>query len=122
VPGVQTGNVNTLVSLPPGGLATVVINATVRPAAQGTLSNTASITSPIDPGENNKSAYRHNNDLTARRPEPGSQRAANDNGEHADDLYAGYYQYGPAQANELTLEYTKLPDVTFITYTVTTHQ
>ena len=27
---------------------------------------------------------------------------------------------GPAQANELTLEFTKLPDVTFITYTLNT--
>jgi uncharacterized repeat protein (TIGR01451 family) len=54
--GVVPGNVNTLLNLVPGGSATVTANATLKSNVTGTLSNTASITSPIDPLENNKSA------------------------------------------------------------------
>ncbi len=54
--GIIPGNVNTLLNLVPGGSATVTANATLRTNVTGTLSNTASITSPIDPLENNKSA------------------------------------------------------------------
>ncbi len=54
--GVQSGNINTLANLNPGGTVTINVNATVKNSATGVLSNTASITSPIDPGTNNKSA------------------------------------------------------------------
>lgn len=54
--GIIPGNVNTLLNLAPGGSATVTANATLKTNATGSLSNTASITSPIDPLENNKSA------------------------------------------------------------------
>jgi uncharacterized repeat protein (TIGR01451 family) len=120
VTGTQTGNVNTLVSLPPGGIATVVVNTTVRPAAQGTLSNTASITSPIDPGENNKSATDTTSilplaDLNLEVSAPPTVTVSSPM-----TYTLNITNTGPAQANELTLEFTKLPDVTFITYTVTT--
>jgi len=116
----QTGNVNTLVSLPPGGLATVTINATVRPTAQGTLSNTASITSPIDPGENNKAVT----DTTTILPLADLSLEASGPPTVTVSTLMTYTleitNSGPAQANELTLEFTKLPDVTFITYTLNT--
>jgi uncharacterized repeat protein (TIGR01451 family) len=120
VSGTQTGNVNTLLSLPPGGVATVVVNATVRPAAQGTLSNTATITSPIDPGENNKSVTDSTTilplaDLSLEVSAPPTITVST-----LMTYTLGITNTGPALANELTLEFTKLPDVTFITYTVTT--
>ena len=120
VGGTQTGNVNTLVSLPPGGLATVTINATVRPTAQGTLSNTASITSPIDPAENNKSAT----DTTTILPLADLQLEVSATPTITVTTLMTYTldisNTGPALANELTLEFTKQPDVTFITYTLNT--
>lgn len=54
--GSQTGNINTQANLNPGGTITINANTTVKGSATGVLSNTASITSPIDPGTNNKSA------------------------------------------------------------------
>ena len=54
--GVQSGNINTSASLNPGGTVTINVNATVKPSATGVLTNVASITSPVDPGTNNKSA------------------------------------------------------------------
>ncbi len=54
--GVQSGNINTSASLNPGGTVTITANATVKPSASGLLSNIVNITSPIDPGVNNKSA------------------------------------------------------------------
>ena len=119
VTGTQPGNVNTLVSLPPGGVATVLVNATVRPSAQGTLSNTAFITSPIDPSENNKSATDTTTilplaDLELQVSAPLTVTVNTPMTYTLDITNAG-----PALANDLTLEFTKPPDVTFITYTVT---
>lgn len=54
VNGVIPGNVNTMLNLAAGGSATVTANAVVRPDATGQLTNTAAITSPIDPLTNNK--------------------------------------------------------------------
>jgi uncharacterized repeat protein (TIGR01451 family) len=54
--GTQNGNINNQVNLNPGGTTTFNVSATVRDSATGTISNTASITSPVDPGTNNKSA------------------------------------------------------------------
>lgn len=54
--GVQTGNINHQVNLNPGGSATFTVNATVRDDASGTISNSAALDSPIDPGTNNKTA------------------------------------------------------------------
>jgi len=54
--GIQSGNINSQVSLNPGGTATFTINATVRDNASGVISNTASLNSPVDPATNNKSA------------------------------------------------------------------
>ncbi len=54
--GVKTGNINTEVGLNPGGNATFTINATVKNSALGVISNTASLSSPINPVINNKSA------------------------------------------------------------------
>jgi uncharacterized repeat protein (TIGR01451 family) len=52
----QSGNINTQVNLLPGGSATFNTSGTVRNTASGTLSNTVSLVSPIDPLTNNKSA------------------------------------------------------------------
>lgn len=54
VTGVQTGNINHLVNLNPGGSATFTVNAAVRSNASGTISNSAALDSPIDPATNNK--------------------------------------------------------------------
>jgi uncharacterized repeat protein (TIGR01451 family) len=54
--GSQSGNINTQANLNPSGTVTINVNAMVKISATGILSNTASITSPIDPGTNNKSA------------------------------------------------------------------
>jgi uncharacterized repeat protein (TIGR01451 family) len=54
--GVQSGNINTILNLYPGGTATFNASVTVRDDAIGVLSNTVNITSPIDPLNNNKSA------------------------------------------------------------------
>ncbi len=54
--GIQSGNINSQVSLNPGGTATFTINATVRDNASGVISNTVSLISPVDPATNNKSA------------------------------------------------------------------
>jgi uncharacterized repeat protein (TIGR01451 family) len=54
--GTLSGNISTQASLNPGGTVTLVANATVKNNATGTMSNTVSVTSPIDPGANNKSA------------------------------------------------------------------
>jgi hypothetical protein len=120
VTGTQPGNVNTLLSLPPGGAAIVTANATVRPAAQGTLSNTASITSPINPGENNKTAT----DTTAILPLADLDLEVTAPPTVTVSTLMTYTlnitNTGPALANQVTLEFTKLPDVTFITYTLST--
>lgn len=54
--GVQNGNVNVSVTLLPGGNATITISAKVKNNATGTITNTANLSSPIDPGTNNKTA------------------------------------------------------------------
>jgi uncharacterized repeat protein (TIGR01451 family) len=55
--GTLSGNIGTQANLLPGGTVTLNANATVKTSASaGTMSNTASISSPIDPGANNKSA------------------------------------------------------------------
>ena len=54
--GPGAGSINTLVSLGPSGSATFNVSAQVLPGATGVISNTASITSPIEPGTNNKTA------------------------------------------------------------------
>jgi uncharacterized repeat protein (TIGR01451 family) len=51
--------------LAPQGSATIIATGIVKKTATGTLSNTASITSPIDPANNNKSAT----DTTSILPE-----------------------------------------------------
>ncbi|MCZ7553623.1 MAG: FHA domain-containing protein [Anaerolineales bacterium] len=56
VSGVQTGNINHLVHLNPGGSATFTVNAAVRLDASGTISNSAALDSPVDPATNNKTA------------------------------------------------------------------
>lgn len=56
VSGVKTGNISTEVNLNPGGSATFTINATVKNSANGVLTNTASLISPINPAVNNKAA------------------------------------------------------------------
>ncbi len=56
VSGVKTGNISTEVNLSPGGSASFTINATVKNTASGTITNTASLISPINPAVNNKSA------------------------------------------------------------------
>jgi uncharacterized repeat protein (TIGR01451 family) len=56
VEGQQFGNINTLVNLDPGGSITISAQGEVRENAKGTLSNSASLNSPIDPGSNNKTA------------------------------------------------------------------
>lgn len=52
----QPGNINTSVSLAPGGIATITAYATVTSGASGSLSNTVFLSSPIDPANNNKNA------------------------------------------------------------------
>lgn len=120
VTGPRSGNVNTLLSLPPGGTANVVVNATVRPDAQGTLSNTASITSPIDPGENNKTAT----DTTAILPlaDLALQASAPPTITVATPMTytLAITNTGPARASNVILEFSKPPDVAFITYTAST--
>jgi uncharacterized repeat protein (TIGR01451 family) len=120
ITGVQSGNVNTLLSLPPGGAATVTANATVRPTAQGTLSNTAVITSPIDPGENNRTAT----DTTAIAPLADLELQVTAPPTVTVSTLMTYTldiaNVGPALATSLALEFTKPPDVTFITYTLST--
>ncbi len=118
VSGVQSGNVNTLLSLPPGGAASVTANATVRPTAQGTLSNTATITSPIDPAENNKSAT----DTTTIAPLVDLELQVSSPPTITVGTLMTYTldiaNQGPALASGVTLEITKPPDVPFITYTL----
>jgi uncharacterized repeat protein (TIGR01451 family) len=120
VSGTQSGNVNTLLSLPPGGAATVTVNATVRPAAQGTLSNTATITSPIDPGENNKSAT----DTTSIAPLVDLELQVSSPPTITVGTLMTYTldiaNLGPGLGTGLALELTKPPDVPFITYTLST--
>ncbi len=60
VSGTQSGNINTLVSLNPGGTSTFNINSTVKNSAVGTITNSASLNSPIDPGTNNKTVSDFN--------------------------------------------------------------
>jgi uncharacterized repeat protein (TIGR01451 family) len=118
--GVQSGNVNLLLSLPAGGAATVTANATLRPTAQGTLSNTAVITSPIDPGENNRTVT----DTTAILPlaDLALQVTAQPTVTVSTPMTytLNITNTGPAPASGLVLEFTKQPDVTFITYTLST--
>lgn len=118
--GAQPGNINTLLSLPPGGRATVTANATLRATAQGTLSNTASLTSPINPGENNKTAT----DTTSIAPLANLELQVSAPPTVTVSTPMTYTldisNTGPAVATGLTLEFTKLPDVTFITYTLST--
>lgn len=56
VNGSNTGNINTDVNLSPAGNASFKIDAKVKESASGVLTNTASLISPINPSENNKSA------------------------------------------------------------------
>lgn len=120
ITGLQSGNVNTLLSLPPGGAATVTANATLRPTAQGTLSNTAVLTSPIDPGENNRTAT----DTTAIAPLADLELQVTAPPTVTVSTLMTYTldiaNVGPALATSLTLELTKPPDVSFITYTLST--
>jgi uncharacterized repeat protein (TIGR01451 family) len=53
--GVCDGNVDTSANLEPDGLARIIASGIVNNNATGVLNNTASITSPIDSSENNKS-------------------------------------------------------------------
>lgn len=51
------GNINMLLNLTPGGAVTILANAVLRPdAVPGTLANTVSIASPVDPAQNNLTA------------------------------------------------------------------
>ncbi len=54
--GTQAGNINSLISLNPSGTITFTANTTVRTSASGTIINSASIISPVDPAANNKTA------------------------------------------------------------------
>jgi len=54
--GVINGDINTFANLLPGGSTTIMAHGTVKSSASGTLSNSASITSYIDPTINNKNA------------------------------------------------------------------
>ncbi|MEW5871423.1 MAG: FHA domain-containing protein [Chloroflexota bacterium] len=55
VTGAQSGNINVNVNLNPGSSITINANGTVKPSATGTIENTVTLSSPIDPGTNNKS-------------------------------------------------------------------
>jgi uncharacterized repeat protein (TIGR01451 family) len=48
----QPGNINTQVTLRPGGIATFTANAVVKNSATGIINNTVSTTSPVDPAYN----------------------------------------------------------------------
>ncbi|MBN1148435.1 MAG: DUF11 domain-containing protein [Anaerolineales bacterium] len=52
----QFGDINTSVSLSPGGKAKIIASGKVKNSATGTLNNTVYVSSTIDPVNNNKSA------------------------------------------------------------------
>jgi len=62
--GAQSGNVNASGTIRPGGSLSITVNTRVKDQSQGTISNTAYLSSPIDPTKNNKSAT----DLTTITP------------------------------------------------------
>lgn len=53
---IHSGNVDTSTNIAPDGSASIIANGIIKDSATGTLSNTASISSPIDSTANNKSA------------------------------------------------------------------
>ncbi len=62
--GTQSGNVNASGTIRPGGSLSITVNTRVKDQSQGTISNTAYLSSPTDPAKNNKSAT----DLTTITP------------------------------------------------------
>jgi len=62
--GAQSGNVNASGTIRPGGSLSITVNTRVKDQSQGTISNTAYLSSPIEPAKNNKSAT----DLTTITP------------------------------------------------------
>jgi uncharacterized repeat protein (TIGR01451 family) len=91
------GNINTLVTLLPGGTATFTAVGQISPSATGTLVNTASITPPAgttDPNPANNIVTDTDTILTADHRRGGHQRHLHDHGyqqraEHGQQLHPG---------------------------------
>lgn len=118
VSGVLSGNVNTMLNLAAGGSATVTANAAVRPNATGRLVNTAVITSPVDPLQNNKTVT----DITTIADQSDLGISASFPTTASVSTPITYTleisNTGPAPASAVEISTQFPPDVAFITYTV----
>lgn len=118
VSGILPGNVNTMLNLAAGGSATVTANASVRPNATGRLVNTAMITSPVDPLQNNKTVT----DITTIADQSDLGISATFPNVAPVSTPITYTleisNTGPAPASAVEFSTQFPPDVAFITYTV----
>lgn len=118
--GPSTGDLDVRLNLLPGASAVAIANATLRNDASGILTNTASLTSPINPAENNQSATDTTQitpfaDLALSVAAPASVTAG-------DPLTytLTITNSGPATASSPVLSATLPSDATFLTATITT--
>ncbi len=119
--GVQAGNINTQVNLRPGGNATFTANATVKASATGTINNSVSIASPVDPATNNKTA-NDTTDITGLQADLSIHISAPPTVTVSSPLTytLDVSNDGPAPATDLILENHLPTGAMFITYTIET--